>query len=103
MPRFNTSRINNSVSGRVFDAFNYTFMAVYSITAILPFLYIRAGSFASTLEFRTRPFFIIPHTFNLESYKYVFTSSSILRATFVSVFRTVVGVAVNLFFTITMA
>lgn len=61
---------NNSVGGVIFDIANYIFLGLYGLLCILPFLYIIAGSFATETEIKTRAFFIIPKTFNLEAYKY---------------------------------
>lgn len=96
-------RRNQSALGAAFDVFNVVFLAVYSLTAILPFLYVIAGSVASTYEFRTRPFFIIPQSFNLQSYLYILRSQRLLRAGAVSVYRTLLGTAINMAFTLTMA
>jgi putative aldouronate transport system permease protein len=93
----------NTPLGTAFDFFNVIFLIAYSILALLPFLYIVAGSFASTYEFRTRPFFIIPQTFNIQSYMYVLGSSRLLKSILISVYRTCLGTLVNMFFTLTLA
>jgi len=99
-----TGRIRNqSVLGVAFDVFNVLFLAAYALAAILPFLYVVAGSLASTYEFRTRPFFIIPQTFNVQSYLYILKSERLLRAGLVSIYRTVLGTVINMAFTLTMA
>nr|WP_206699509.1 carbohydrate ABC transporter permease [Bacillus atrophaeus] len=70
---------------------------------ILPFLYIIAGSFATEAELAQRSFFIFPKTFTLDAYRYVFSTPTFIRSMGVSIFITVVGTAVQLFFTFTMA
>jgi putative aldouronate transport system permease protein len=87
----------------VFDALNAVFLGAFALSAILPFLYIIAGSFASTYEFRTRPFFIIPHSFNIQSYLYIFSSSTLVRSALISVYRTIGGTLISMFCTLTMA
>lgn len=94
---------NNSIGGFCFDTFNYIFLIFISLTCILPFLYIIAGSFASDIEFRTKAFFIIPEHFTIRSYVFIFSSDRFLRSIFVSIFITVVGTLVNLLFTLSMA
>lgn len=94
---------NNSVGGVIFDIANYIFLGLYGLLCILPFLYIIAGSFATETEIKTRAFFIIPKTFNLEAYKYIMTSDSLFRSIMVSVFITITGTLINMFFTTTMA
>jgi putative aldouronate transport system permease protein len=93
----------NTTLGTAFDVFNVVFLTAYSVLALLPFLYIVAGSFASTYEFRTRPFFLFPEHFNVQSYIYVLSSSRLLKAVFISVYRTCLGTLVNMFFTLTLA
>ncbi len=102
MKLFRISR-DNTPLGVTFDVFNVIFLTVYYVLAILPFLYVIAGSLATTYEFRTRPFFIIPQQVTFGSYLYILKSARLLNAAFMSVFRTVLGTAVNMFFTLTMA
>jgi len=94
---------NNSPLGVAFDLFNVLFLATYSLLAILPFFYVIAGSFATTYEFRTRPFFIVPQTFTAASYIYILKSARLLQSIYISVIRTVLGTLTNMFFTVTMA
>ncbi|MNO86884.1 L-arabinose transport system permease protein AraQ [compost metagenome] len=95
--RFNTS------AGRVFDLFNYAFLGLLGIVTVLPFVYIIGSSFATEAEMTARGFFLIPHTFSLSAYEYIFSSSTIFRSIGVSLYVTVLGTLVNLFFTMTMA
>ena len=74
-----------------------------SITTILPFVYIIGASFASEYELATRPMFIIPQDVTLDAYTYIFSSNKIANGFMNSIFITVVGTIINLFFTITMA
>lgn len=97
------NRNNNSLGGVIFDISNYIFLAVFSITTILPFLYIIGGSFAQDIEFRTKPFFIIPTHTTLNSYIYIFSSNTLIKSILNSVLITSVGTFICLFATITMA
>lgn len=97
------NRLKYSRGGLIFDVFNTLFLALFATLALLPFLYIVAGSFASTYEFKTRPFFIIPRTFNIQSYKYIFSSSTLINSFSVSVRRTVLGTLISMALTLTMA
>jgi putative aldouronate transport system permease protein len=94
---------NNSWLGAAFDVFNVVFLTGYCCLALLPFLYIIAGSFASAYEFKTRPFFILPRSFNLLSYDYILRSARLLQSIFISAIRTCLGTVVNMFFTLTLA
>ncbi|MCY7750173.1 carbohydrate ABC transporter permease [Bacillus inaquosorum] len=95
--------MHNTKAGRVFDVCNILFLGGVGAITILPFLYIIAGSFATEAELAQRSFFIFPKTFTLDAYKYVFSTPTFIRSMGVSIFITVVGTAVQLFFTFTMA
>ena len=86
-----------------FDILNYTVISLAAFTTVLPILYIIFNSFATELELQTRSMFLIPHTWSLDAYKYIFASDKLIRAFGVSVFITVTGTLINLFFTVTMA
>ncbi|PLS07040.1 carbohydrate ABC transporter permease [Bacillus halotolerans] len=95
--------MHNTKAGRVFDVCNILFLGGVGAITILPFLYILAGSFATEAELAQRSFFIFPKTFTLDAYRYVFSTPTFIRSMGVSIFITVVGTAVQLFFTFTMA
>ncbi|MEC3757505.1 carbohydrate ABC transporter permease [Bacillus halotolerans] len=95
--------MHNTKAGRVFDVCNILFLGSVGAITILPFLYIIAGSFATEAELAQRSFFIFPKTFTLDAYRYVFSTPTFIRSMGVSIFITVVGTAVQLFFTFTMA
>ncbi len=94
---------NASVGSRVFDVLNYLIVSLVAFTTILPFIYIVGASFASEYELTTRPMFIIPQDVTFDAYTYIFSTNRILTAFGNSVFITVVGTLINLFFTVTMA
>ena len=92
-----------TVGSRIFDAANYIIVTIVALTTILPFIYIIGASFASEYELATRPMFIIPQDVTLDAYTYIFSSNKIANGFMNSIFITVVGTIINLFFTITMA
>ncbi|MUG45957.1 carbohydrate ABC transporter permease [Paenibacillus woosongensis] len=92
-----------STSEKIFDAFNYVFLALFGLLAILPFIFVISGSFATDAEITKRAVFLIPKTFSLDAYKFIFSTDTIMRSIGVSIYVTVVGTIVNLFFTVTMA
>ena len=94
---------NATAGSRAFDAFNYIFLTLISLTTIFPFIYIIGASFATEYEIATRPMFIIPQDATINAYQYIFSSNKILLGFENSVFITVCGTAINLFFTVTMA
>lgn len=95
--------VYNSVGNKIFDACNYLILCLIAFTTILPFIYIVGASFATEYELTVRPMFIIPQDITFDAYKYIFSSNRILQAFGNSVFITVAGTLINLFFTITMA
>jgi putative aldouronate transport system permease protein len=92
-----------SIPGTLFDGFNYTFLALFACCAILPFIYIIAGSFATDAELTQRAFFLVPETFSLNAYEFILSTDRIIRSIGVSAYITITGTMVNLFFTVTMA
>lgn len=93
----------NTNAGKVFDVFNTIFLGLFGIVTILPFLYIIAGSFSTETELLHRSFFIIPETFSLDAYKYIFSTPTFLRSLLVSIFVTVIGTLVQLILSLLMA
>ena len=96
-------KMHNTPAGRVFDVFNFVVLGIIGLMTVLPFLYIVAGSFATEAELTRRSFFIWPETFSLDSYNYIFSTSTFIRSLFVSIGITVVGTIVCLLFTFSMA
>ncbi len=94
---------NATVGSRIFDICNYLFVTLVAFTTILPFIYIIGASFATEYEIATRPMFFIPRDISVAAYQYIFSSNKILRGFGNSIFITVCGTAINLFFTVTMA
>ena len=93
----------NSIGSRIFDIANYILLALFAFLTISPFIYILGSSFATEYELQTRPMFIIPQDVTLDAYKYIFSSNKLLTGFGNSVFITICGTAINLFFTVTMA
>lgn len=94
---------NATWSSRLFDVANYIILSLVAFTTIVPFIYIIGASFATEYELATRPMFIIPQDVTLDSYKFIFSSNKILSGFANSIFITVCGTVINLFFTVTMA
>ena len=94
---------NDTTASRVFDVFNVIFLICFAAATVAPFVWIIGSSFATQAEIAARPFFLIPRTFQLESYKYIFSSKTLPRALWVSVWITVVGTVVSMVLTLTFA
>lgn len=97
------ARHYSSISGKIFDVANYIFLGLFALAAVLPFIYVIAGSFATDAELTERAVFLIPKTFSISAYEFIFSTSTIMKSIGVSVYVTVIGTVVNLVFTVTMA
>ncbi|TLS49618.1 carbohydrate ABC transporter permease [Paenibacillus antri] len=97
------NRKHDSLGEKAFDACNYTFLALFAIVTVLPFIYIIAGSFATEVELTERKFFLFPRDPSISAYQYIFSTDTMFRAMANSVIITVFGTATNLAFTLTMA
>lgn len=95
--RFNTG------PGRVFDVVNAVVLIAIGLLALLPFLYVLAGSFATELEITTRPFFLWPSEITTASYSSILSSRVFVRAFITTVVVTGVGTLVQLSLTALMA
>jgi len=95
--------MKTSIGSKLFDAFNYTFLGLYGLVTLLPFVYVVAGSFTSPQEFITKKFVLFPTQLSLEGYKYIFSTEVLLNSLGVTIFITVAGTAINLLFTCLMA
>ena len=78
-------------------------IAVIVFVMIFPFVYIISVSFSSYKDVAGKSLVLIPANPTLSAYQYVFDSGIVVRALGISAFITIVGTAVNLLMTITMA
>lgn len=94
---------DTSFGSRLFDVFNYTFLFIFSFLTIFPFLHITAGSLSPAEELLKRSLILFPKHITLDSYMYIFSSNTLVRALGVSIYITVVGTIINLVFTVLTA
>lgn len=96
-----------SVGDFIGDIVIYLLVTLLAIIMVVPFIYVIASSFASEREIQTRPLFLIPNEPTLAAYKEIFNmrgmGPTVLRSLVVSIFVTVIGTLINMFFTLTMA
>ena len=97
------NQIYNSFGDKVFRVINYLILTVVTLTCLLPILHVLAISFSDSVSATANKVLFIPKGFNLAAYETMFSNPIFLNSFFVSVFRTVVGTAINLFFTILAA
>lgn len=83
-----------------FDILNVIFMLVMCAMFIYPFAYVMSRSVMTDAERIARPFGLIPRAFDFSAYKLIFSDgSAMMNAYGLTIMRTVVGTACNLFFT----
>lgn len=87
---------DKSLLSRLFDGGNFILLLLISIATILPFIYVVVTSFSNTTD-------IVPRSLSLDAYRYIFSTATIPRSLGVSVYTTVTGTFINLFFTSLMA
>lgn len=81
---------------RVVDIILHVFLTLYALSTLLPFLYVLVISFTSASEFRRNPLLLFPTEWSLQSYRYIFSSSSFLNSMGVSGLIAVIGTVLSL-------
>lgn len=81
----------------------YIFVALCALLCVLPFLYVLGASFATEREIVERPFFLIPREISFNAYTYIARDGSVFNGLKNSLLVTVVGTAINMFVSCTMA
>ena len=93
--------VSISRSEKIFNGCNVTFMIFLSAWFIVPFVVVASTSVVGAAEAARRGgLVLIPETFDLSAYQAIFAKgSAIIRSYGVTLFRVVVGTALNLLFT----
>ncbi len=81
----------------------YCFMTLFALTCILPMLNILAVSLSDKASVMGGMVNFIPKNFNLESYKYVLFQSAFWNSFLITVYRVVLGCAINFVLTVITA
>lgn len=96
-----------SIGDFIGDIVIYLIVTLLAVIMVIPFIYVIASSFASEREIQTRPLFLVPNEPTLAAYKEIFNlkgmGPTVLRSLIISIFVTVIGTIINMFFTLTMA
>lgn len=85
------------------QAIIYLILALLSIACLYPILNVLAVSLSEAQAIYRNPMMVVPESFTLEAYRYIFSTPVLLRSFGITVFVAVVGTALNLAFTITGA
>mgnify|MGYP005841278445 CR=1 FL=1 len=91
--------VKKPVGERLFETVNVVFLSALAITMLLPLLNIAATSFSSAQAAESKWVYFWPVNFTLESWRHILSRQDLWRSTGVSVFVTVTGVVLSLFFT----
>lgn len=92
-----------SKSYRIFTIFNYIFLAILSITCIIPLLHILAVSFSTKSYAEADMVTFWPRGFTFEAYRETLFNKVFIHSVWISVIRTVFGPILSLFLTVTAA
>ena len=95
--------VGKSVGSRLFDVANYLFLGLVSLSMLLPFVYIIAGSFADSEQLLSQSMSFFPSKYSLAGYRYIFTTSTISWSVIVTIYITLLGTLINLVLTTLMA
>ncbi|TVY07584.1 carbohydrate ABC transporter permease [Paenibacillus cremeus] len=91
--------MKSTLGSRVFDTFNYLFLAFVSLSTLLPFLYVIIVSFTDPTEYATRPFVLFPYKWSLASYQFILSTPTFLNSLSISAFLAIIGTACSLLIT----
>ncbi|WP_248926521.1 carbohydrate ABC transporter permease [Paenibacillus hamazuiensis] len=98
----NTKR-RASAGWHIFNAANLTFLTILSLLMFLPFLNVLAQSLSDSNAIIAGKVLFTPVNFTWINYQYVFSDAAIWRSFGVTVYITVVGTAINLIATASLA
>ncbi len=88
---------------KIFDWVNLIILGLIALTMLIPFLYIFAISFSPLSDFLRYDLLLFPRHFVLDAYTFILESLPFRRSLLVTTGITLVGTAVNLLFTASMA
>ncbi|WP_325176683.1 carbohydrate ABC transporter permease [Paenibacillus alkalitolerans] len=88
-----------SAGEKIFKFINYLLIILLCLSIILPFFNILALSFNAGKDAERGGVYFWPRVWSLENYKEVFSSSNIVNAFGISLFRTVTGTIASVFLT----
>ncbi|MFD1956854.1 carbohydrate ABC transporter permease [Paenibacillus thailandensis] len=88
---------DSTLGDKIFDILNYTFLTCLMIVTLYPFINTLAVSLNAASDSIKGGIYLWPREFSMENYKFVFKEATILNATLISVFRTVIGTVITVF------
>ncbi|MGL5855115.1 MAG: carbohydrate ABC transporter permease, partial [Cetobacterium sp.] len=97
------SKIKRSKDEKIFDFINYSLLAIFGIMFIYPIIYVFSASVTKPYLLEIGEMYLLPKGISMASFKAAMNLDGIWLAYANSIFITVVGTAVSMFFTITGA
>ncbi|WP_088829968.1 carbohydrate ABC transporter permease [Paenibacillus tyrfis] len=94
---------NRTWQEKAFGVVNGVLLVIIALLMLFPFYYMTIVSFTSYSEYVKTELLLVPTSFVLDAYAYIFQSDSFVRSLGVTIFVTVVGTFVNLLLTSMMA
>ncbi|WP_166243110.1 carbohydrate ABC transporter permease [Paenibacillus turpanensis] len=95
--------MKQTVGEKSFQWVNYTFLAAAAATMIFPLLHLLAVSLSSPLAADSKRVFLLPVDFTTASWVHILQSQDLWRSFGITVYITVVGTLMSMFFTVLMA
>ncbi|MCM1037826.1 MAG: carbohydrate ABC transporter permease [Ruminococcus sp.] len=90
------AKVRLGTSDKIIRGFGYTFITLYAVCCIIPFLIIVSSSFTSEAVIRAQGVQLIPKDITLEAYKMVTKSGGIWKSYILTIVMTLVGTAIGL-------
>lgn len=95
--------LRTSWKDRIFDAFNVIVLSLLIVVMLYPFLNQIAISFNDSADTVRGGITIWPRKFSLDAYSYIFQNQELLKASFISFLRVVVGTSLSVLATALLA
>lgn len=94
---------DKSIGSRIFDVVNYSLLLIIALVTFLPFVHVIAGSFTTAGELATKQMVLVPTTWSLEAYRYIFSTNTVFVGLVTSIGVTAGGTLFSMFLTALMA
>ncbi|MDQ0877261.1 putative aldouronate transport system permease protein [Paenibacillus sp. V4I3] len=95
--------MSKSFGVKFFNVINYTLLTIFALVTLLPFLYVILVSFTDPTEYMSKSILLIPQTWSLSAYKFIFSTNSFVKAMGVSGFLAIFGTLLSLIVTSALA
>ena len=90
------AKVRLGTSDKIIRGFGYTFITLYAVCCIIPFLIIVSSSFTSEAVIRAEGVQLLPKDITLEAYKMVTKSGGIWKSYALTIIMTIVGTGLGL-------